>query len=227
MIRAAAFTLSLALIPTALPAESIEEACKNPAFFAFEDIYKVSKLINICSEVGIEFQVNDLLDNQELNALFWAVNWGNFDTARFLIRRGANINEPLTSDKFTILHLSSSQDNPDKIQFLIDNGANVNSRSASGQTPLFPATISGATDNMRVLIENGAKVNARSEGGLTPLLSAAVSGESSDAIILLLEAGADGAAEFGDLTAFALAKEYNKALHGTDAYWALNDAQYD
>ena len=45
-------------------------------------------------------------------------------------------------------------------------------------------------------------------------------------IVTLLRAGADGKAKDSEgKTAFDIAKE-NPKLNGTDAYWALKDAQY-
>ena len=69
-------------------------------------------------------------------------------------------------------------------------------------------------------------VNARGGYGATPLHLAASRG-TPDKVLALLDAEADGGAKNDkNETPFQKAKK-NKKLKGTDAYWALNDAQYD
>ncbi len=98
-----------------------------------------------------------------------------------------------------------------------------------GWTPLHRAAQMGKTETVRALVEAGAAVNARvvygwEEGG-TPLHAAAMWGDAEQ-VRALMEAGADARArtKFGT-TPFQLASTNDK-LKDTDAYWRLNDAQY-
>ena len=131
-------------------------------------------------------------------------------------------------DKYgeTALHSAASRGTPANITVLLKAGADVNTRDKYGETPLHEAAALGTPANIALLLKAGADVNARTEDGYTPLLVAAWRGTSAD-IIVLLDAGADSRAKdkYGR-TPFDRAKK-NEKLKGTDAYWALNDAQYD
>jgi hypothetical protein len=75
-------------------------------------------------------------------------------------------------------------------------------------------------------LNSGSSVSARSRFGIAPVHFASEISENPEVITVLLDNGSDGTAVDKDgKTPFDLAKE-NEALAGTDAYWALNDAQY-
>tara|TARA_Y100000385_G_C12796489_1_gene509921 strand:- start:52 stop:261 length:210 start_codon:yes stop_codon:yes gene_type:complete len=69
-------------------------------------------------------------------------------------------------------------------------------------------------------------VNAKDEGDGTPLHTAALIG-TAELIEFLLSAGANAKAKDKEgETPFDVAKK-SDAFKGTDAYWKLNDAQYN
>ena len=69
-------------------------------------------------------------------------------------------------------------------------------------------------------------MNAKDEGDGTPLHTAALIG-TAELIEFLLSAGANAKAKDKEgETPFDVAKK-SGALKGTDAYWKLNDAQYN
>jgi ankyrin repeat protein len=124
------------------------------------------------------------------------------------------------------VHFASEiSENPDVITVLLEAGADINTRAEDGFTPLHITVRNNENlDVITVLLEAGADVNARD--GVTPLHWAAEYNENPEVITVLLDNGSDGTAVDKDgKTPFDLAKE-NEALAGTDAYWALNDAQY-
>ena len=99
----------------------------------------------------------------------------------------------------------------------------VNARSEHGSTPLHWAVRIGTPTNIKVLLKAGADLNARDKDGDTPLHFAADWGQSAT-VLALLDAGADSKAKNNKgQTPFSRAS----LLKGTDAYWRLNDAQYD
>ena len=74
------------------------------------------------------------------------------------------------------------------------------------------------------LAEAGA--DAKDEDGWTPLHYAASLHDTPGVITRLIELGANGKAKTADgKTAWDIAQD-NEALHGTDAWWLLNDFRF-
>ena len=104
---------------------------------------------------------------------------------------------------------------------LLKAGAKVDARNESGWTPLYMAE---TAEVAKVLLKAGASVSSRAFLAYTPLHTAV---NKADVVEFLLSVGANGKARTEDgKTPFDLAKEAG-TLQGKDAYWLLNDAQYD
>ncbi len=107
-----------------------------------------------------------------------------------------------------------------KIEILLNAGADLSAKSFYYAAERQPPEV------VTALLNAGADVNEGS-GEWTPLHTAAYGSKNPEVIMVLLKAGADGKVKDSrGRTAFDLAKEYNEAIKGTDAYWALNDARY-
>lgn len=59
----------------------------------------------------------------------------NFEIAKILVERGANINIPCDRFKMTALHLAALRNDEKLSKFLLDNGADPNLKNADGKTP--------------------------------------------------------------------------------------------
>ena len=120
----------------------------------------------------------------------------------------------------TPLHLAGTAE---VARVLLKAGASVSSRDILGYTPLHLAS---TAEVARVLLKAGARVSSRASVGYTPLHRAAAGGRA-DVVEFLLSVGANAKArdKNGD-TPFDVAKLLG-TLKGTDAYWLLNEAQYD
>jgi len=121
-------------------------------------------------------------------ALHSAVEDGDIEKVRSLLKAGANVNE---ADSFgTALHEAAKNRRSDIIRILLDAGADVNSRDQWGDTPLYWAAYKGPIESVKLLLDKGAEVNATDNAGSTPLMSAA-EGIHADIIKLLISRGAD------------------------------------
>ena len=93
-------------------------------------------------------------------------------------------------------------------------------------TPLHYAALN-SEESVQAILAAGAKITARSVRGETPLHYAAKLESLSAAILTLLTAGANAKAKNNQgKTPWDLVQK-NEKLKNTEAYWALNDAQYN
>lgn len=171
---------------------------------------------------ALAFNCADWKDRDLNSAYFWK------EATRVCVQdKGFSVKDR-DDNGMTSLHWAAVKSpNVDIINFLIEAGADVNARDAEGRTPLYVAAgFNSNPDVITALIKGGADVNARGQFGDTPLHGAAWFNAYPEVITVLIEAGADGSIEDDDgNTPFDYAKE-NRDLINTDAYWALNDAQY-
>lgn len=90
------------------------------------------------------------------------------------------------------IHIAAFRGNAPVVNDLIKNGANVNALTIHGQSPLFLATYSDATDCVIVLIEAKASVNTQTlTEKLSALHAACRNGNESIVRILVEDAGCD------------------------------------
>jgi ankyrin repeat protein len=122
--------------------------------------------------------------------LHLAVQIGDIDMARLLLKNGAKVNgkdiQGLTSLQTAALY----NVNVDIARLLIENGAFVNVKDSIGRTPLHHSANNPHSTNVaKLLIENGANLNVTNEYGSTPLHYATYQ-ENVDFARLLIEHGA-------------------------------------
>ncbi len=162
-----------------------------------------------------------LLDARSINleetdeaALFVAIKEGNSETAKQLIKKGAEINRQGNND-FTPLMSASEHGRKEIVEILLANGADINANDEYGKTALLLAIDKGHKDIALFLLEKGANVNAAvvplPHRGMPPLIQAIKAGQIDVAQSLLLR-GANpnvsiGNVLDGDHTALSLALE--------------------
>lgn len=151
------------------------------------DIAGMNRLLNEGAKVD-EFPQG----NWSATPLYWSLFNCQFDAAKFLLMKGANVN--LTDSYGSApLHLAVSCKNvePSFIEAIIQKGADVNYKNTSdGFTSLHYAISSRSVGVSKLLIDKGADINAPDNKGTTPLILA-VQKDALPVAKLLLERGAD------------------------------------
>ncbi|WP_183577279.1 ankyrin repeat domain-containing protein [Mucilaginibacter sp. X5P1] len=111
----------------------------------------------------------DFFADDGFTPLGLACYFGQHEIARYLVLKGANVNQP-SNNGFNVfpIHSAAAGNYTDIAKLLIENGANVNVRQQAGSTPLHSAAQNGNLDLLILLLENGADVNVRMEGGKLP-----------------------------------------------------------
>lgn len=112
--------------------------------------------------------VNDHTDDG-FTALGLACYFGQFEVARYLVLKGADVNLP-SDNGFRVfpIHSAAAGNYTEIVRMLIANGANVNVKQQAGATPLHSAAQNGSLELLILLLENGAETEARMEGGKLP-----------------------------------------------------------
>jgi ankyrin repeat protein len=98
-----------------------------------------------------------------------ACYFGQAEVARYLVLKGADVNQP-SNNGFNVfpLHSAAAGNYTGIARMLVENGAQVNIRQQAGVTPLHSAAQNGNLELLILLLENGADVNVRMEGGRLP-----------------------------------------------------------
>jgi ankyrin repeat protein len=112
--------------------------------------------------------INEYADDG-FTALGVASYFGQFEVARYLVLKGANVNLP-SNNGYNVfpIHSAAAGNYTDIVRMLVENGAQVNVKQQAGVTPLHSAAQNGNLELLILLLENGAEVNSRMEGGKLP-----------------------------------------------------------
>src|SRR5262245_58663384 len=122
-------------------------------------------------------------------ALHWLVRVDDFETARRLIRAGADVSKP-NRYGVTPMSLATANGNAQMIALLLEAGADANVTDKTGETALMTATKVGSLDAVRTLLDHGATLDARDPSFQQTALMMAVRENHPDVVKLLIDRGA-------------------------------------
>lgn len=127
-------------------------------------------------------------------ALFNAVAANKERATKFLISKGANVNQlAFMNEKgslFTPLMNAACSGNVRLTGLLLNGGASLEKRNNDGNTALMEAAMRPHPELVKFLVEHGANINSKAPKGHTALIYAADYGQIEN-IKVLLAAGAD------------------------------------
>jgi uncharacterized protein len=123
-------------------------------------------------------------------ALHWVVRVDDIDTAKLLIKAGANVK---LADRYgvTPISLACTNGNAAMIRLLLDSGADPNTVDPSGETALMTAAKGGDVESVRVLADAGAKIDTRDSAFQQTALMMAVRENRTEVVRFLVEHHAD------------------------------------
>ncbi|CAG8365369.1 unnamed protein product [Penicillium salamii] len=143
---------------------------------------------------------------KRFTALGTAAYYGNLDTARLLIQRGASVNMTLQWDILgqrwgfrphegqfgSALSIAASTGNLEMARLLIENGATIDTPlEGDYKSALATAVWFGQIPMIKLLIDNGAIVDMKLQGEFGSALSLAASERNFEVTKLLIQQGAD------------------------------------
>lgn len=129
-------------------------------------IYGNEELIEVVINVGGNV---DELDDSGLTPLIYAIQTGQIDPVRFLIRSGADINKRFQNERTALFYV---YEKADVAQILIEAGADVNAIDRFGKSPLWYAlerskSESNISELIQLLKKFGAKAVSKNSDSAT------------------------------------------------------------
>ncbi|KAK8073423.1 hypothetical protein PG994_004322 [Apiospora phragmitis] len=150
--------------------------------------FKSMETASLLADHGANLEAKDQIGRTPL--LWAATNW-NYDFARILLEKGANVSAVNNRGR-TALHLTvdssgngaksgdqasvNQRPREEMLQLLLQHGANANAASDGGWRPLHNAAQKGLASIVEILLKAGADVNATVSNGMTALHWAAFNG---------------------------------------------------
>src|SRR5262249_38069535 len=122
-------------------------------------------------------------------ALHWVVRIDDVETAKLLIRAGADVS---LANRYgvTPLALAAANGNAEMIRVLVDAGSNPNALDVAGEPALWTAIRRGTIDAVKALLDRGAVLEFK-DSSLQTGLMLAIRENHPDIVDLLVKRGAD------------------------------------
>lgn len=121
--------------------------------------------------------------------MFNAISGHSPTITRLLLNAGASPNATDTQGVPLIVAAASTPRNTAIVEMLLEYGANIDESTASGNTALLTAVMSGLLATVKVLVDRGADINLADSNGISAFHEAALSKKPDIAVYL---AGCEG-----------------------------------
>ena len=125
-------------------ADFIDNTGKNSAVYAAAngDTEILGLILDSDNETSVPI---DAQYGHELTLLMWAAGYGNADSVRLLVSRGASVD--LTDDRGkTALMMAAENGHEDVVSFLVDSGADTENRDKDGRTARELSEMAGESE---------------------------------------------------------------------------------
>jgi len=126
---------------------------------------------------------------EQITPLFFAAQFGAYDTAKLLLEKGATVNKG-RDDGQSPLYKASHKGHKAIVEMFAKYGADIHKPANDGSTPLFIAAQHGQCDVVEYLIGKKADMNTPMPSGLPPIAIAAQM-QKGDAVKLLARSKAE------------------------------------
>ncbi len=125
-------------------------------------------------------------------ALFTAVESGNLDDVKLLLKSGADPNV-IERSGHTAFVMAALMGNADVVKLFLESGTNPNVSDESGRTVLMSAAAGSDPEMVKLLLQYGADPHVVNTDGQTALMYAAenLEGDKAEVVKILLQSGAD------------------------------------
>lgn len=135
-----------------------------------EDIFQsAGELDSVVYLISIKKVNIDIGRGSDAGTLLIRASWkGHLEVVKYLVKKGANINEQ-SEDRLTSLMAASNWGYLKMVKYLIERGAKVDRQDIFGKTALMRASDLGSLEIIKYLIENGASVDKQDIDGKTAL----------------------------------------------------------
>jgi ankyrin repeat protein len=154
-----------------------------------DDVFRAIRANDLETLRHLTAQTVNVRDRLDSTPLHYAALYGNTDSVRILLDRGA---DPKARNKSDATPLIYAAVNVDKTRLLVEKGADVNAQSTIGMTPLLVAvSVHGNIETVRYLLDKGADLKAVVALDGTDALQMAAEKGDVGMIRLLLKKGAD------------------------------------
>jgi ankyrin repeat protein len=154
-----------------------------------DDVFRAIRANDLDVLRRLSPQSVNVRDRLDTTPLHYAALYGNTESVRILLERGADPKARNKSEATPLIYAACSFD---KTRLLVEKGADVNAQSAIGMTPLLVAvSVHGNMETVRYLLDKGADLKAVvALDGTDALQMAAEKGDVA-MVRLLLKKGAD------------------------------------